>query len=130
MSRIAKVSFMTELKRNAMTLGLTERQLNHLKIESDNDTLILKMKYHGPTRSNYIRERWWIEPIGGGSLSANLPKALHWVQNGRHFFSKGHYISGINGKVALNSAVRLSIPKLKQSISEETEKFIEANRIW
>lgn len=129
-TRIAKSVFEPELKRNAIILGLTEKQLRHLNITSEDNTLVVKMKYHGPTRSNYIRERWWIEPIGSGSLSANLPKALSWVSNGRRFFSKGHYITGINGKIALSSAVRLSVPKFTESVKKETEAFMERNKIW
>lgn len=129
--RLAYRNFVTDVVNVCREFGMTDGQLKHLKVSSEGTTLIISLRYHGPTQSNgFTRDRWWIEPKAGGSLSANMPKALSWMSNGTRYFSKGHYITGVNGRVVLDAAVKRSLPRFMESIREESEQFLEANKIW
>lgn len=55
-------------------------------------------------------------------------QALHWVEGGQHFFSKGHVVSGILGAFFAERADRL-IAEYERTIERRWRTWIETGRL-
>ena len=55
----------------------------------------------------------------------NLPKALHWNANGTHYFSKGHWVSGMPSLRLIKRTVKEKRRIVKERIKDETKAFLK-----
>jgi hypothetical protein len=83
------------------------KKVTEKKVEVGLDTKVKHAIYlHEGTKAH------WIEPVEA--------EALHWTQYGKHFFSKGHIVSGIKGVKFLE----IGIQKAHNKCVKIVEKFI------
>ena len=57
-----------------------------------------------------------------------LPSALHWTDGGKHFFSKGHMVSGIPQLRLIKDTIKEKKKIVKQRIREEVKLWVESLR--
>ena len=122
-ARIAQETIGESIKQQAALYGLSDKVMKHLELIQDELDVSYRMKYHGPTRGTAPRHKWWIEPYG-----RNV-QALSWSSNGTQYFSKGHYITGVDAKYVLNEGVQRGILPYKMAIKAELEAFQEATKL-
>jgi len=118
---IAQKTIRDEIIKVGQSLGMTHKQLSKLTITLDGSDIIVHFKYHGPTRGNQARQKWFVEP--------KTAKALHWSKNNSDFFSKGHFVTGVDGRYVITLGVKRGLNKFKNQLKLETESFLEANQI-
>ena len=53
------------------------------------------------------------------------PTALHWSSGGTHFFSKGHWVSGIPSLKLIKKTIGEKKKIVKERLKEETRKWVE-----
>jgi hypothetical protein len=53
------------------------------------------------------------------------PTALHWSGGGKHFFSKGHWVSGIPSLKLIKKTIGEKKKIVKERLKEETIKWVE-----
>jgi len=119
--RIALKTIFESVKKLGFSSGMTERQLNKLSVRSDADGIQVTLRYHGPSRGNQPKQRWRVEPDSSGSLS--------WVQGGSRFFSKGHWVTGVDGRWVVEQGTKQGITNFKLQLKQEIENHLEVNRI-
>lgn len=65
----------------------------------------------------------WIEPA---HQSAPIrKKALHWVQNGQHRFSKGHMVSGIPRLMLIRNTLNSQRPKVVRAVKADLKRWMK-----
>ena len=95
--------------------------MKHLVLVQDELNISYKMKYRGPVRGTAPRHKWFVAPVE--------KKALSWSSNGTQYFSKGHFVSGVDAKYVLNEGVQRGILPYKVAIKAELEAFQEATKL-
>ena len=120
-ARIAQETIGESIKQQAALYGLSDKVMKHLELIQDELDVSYRMKYHGPTRGTAPRHKWFVAPVD--------KKALSWSSNGTQYFSKGHYITGVDAKYVLNEGVQRGILPYKMAIKAELEAFQEATKL-
>ena len=59
------------------------------------------------------------------SVNQSLPKALHWESGGKHFFSKGHMVSGIPALKLITKTIRENKRIVKDRLKTETQRWVD-----
>lgn len=59
-----------------------------------------------------------------GKFTSTLPKALHWIKDGKNFFSKGHRIPRKPGSYIITDGVRSGQPKVQRELTRRTKKWV------
>lgn len=128
--RIGIKTFHDFIIRTGLQYGMTMRQLAKLQIKSDDDNAILiSLRYHGPTKGDKPRQKWFISPKGGSNPRGG-PQALFWQSlTGSKFFSKGHFVTGTDARWVIDRAVKNGLKRFKEDLKGNTEQFLEATKI-
>ena len=92
----------------------------------------------------YGTKRHWVQPLSANiqpivvnyqtgqisqqptaSQQSTYPKALHWVSGGKHFFSKGHWVSGIRPLKIITKTIKEKRKIVRELLKEETKRWID-----
>lgn len=119
---IAHNIFRNTIIKTGIQYGMTMRQLAKLQIRSNENEIDIHLKYWGSVRGDRLRQRWFVKP--------KEKKALHWTIGGTNFFSKGHWVSGVDGRWVINRAVKLGLAKFQRTLQDSIENFLEVTRLW
>jgi len=122
---IAERTLGEEFYQLALANNMSLRYQQSLKVTIDGLTLTLELDYDDVETKEiplgiYFEEGTkdhWIEPVE--------KEALHWVQDGKSFFSKGHEVSGIQPKWIMRDMVENSMPQFKQEIATGLKRFYD-----
>ena len=122
---IAERTLGEEFYQLALANNMSLRYQQSLKITIDGLKLTLELDYDDVETKEiplgiYFEEGTrdhWIEPVE--------KEALHWVQDGRGFFSKGHQVSGIQPKWIMRDMVENSMEQFKQEIATGLKRFYD-----
>lgn len=120
-ARIAEQTIGQSIKQQAALYGLSDKVMKHLVLVQDELNISYQMKYRGPVRGTAPRHKWFVAPVE--------KKALSWSSNGTQYFSKGHFVSGVDAKYVLNEGVQRGILPYKVAIKAELEAFQEATKL-
>lgn len=120
-ARIAEQTIGQSIKQQAALYGLSDKVMKHLVLVQDELNISYKMKYRGPVRGTAPRHKWFVAPVE--------KKALSWSSNGTQYFSRGHFVSGVDAKYVLNEGVQRGIIPYKVAIKAELEAFQEATKL-
>ena len=122
---IAERTLGEEFYQLALANNMSLRYQQSLKITIDGLKLTLELDYDDVETKEiplgiYFEEGTrdhWIEPVE--------KEALHWAQDGRGFFSKGHQVSGIQPKWIMRDMVENSMEQFKQEIATGLKRFYD-----
>jgi hypothetical protein len=120
-ARIAEQTIGQSIKQQAALYGLSDKVMKHLILVQDELNISYQMKYRGPVRGTAPRHKWFVAPVE--------KKALSWSSNGTQYFSRGHFVSGVDAKYVLNEGVQRGIIPYKVAIKAELEAFQEATKL-
>jgi hypothetical protein len=120
-ARIAEQTIGQSIKQQAALYGLSDKVMKHLVLVQDELNISYQMKYRGPVRGTAPRHKWFVAPVE--------KKALSWSSNGTQYFSRGHFVSGVDAKYVLNEGVQRGIIPYKVAIKAELEAFQEATKL-
>lgn len=115
---IAQSIFKQSIVNLGRSVGMTSRVLSKLEVKSDGTEITVNLPYHGPTRGTQPVQRWFVRP--------DKKKALFW---GGEFFSRGHFVTGVDGLWVVEKGIVQGLEQFKRKIKQETENHLEANRI-
>jgi hypothetical protein len=125
----AERTFGEKFLQAARGYGRSARYQQSLKITMNGMDLEMELDYRGQDGDEPLG-RWfeegtethWIEPKDPNGF-------LSWVSNGKRFYSKGHFVSGILPMPIMEMTLREGMEPFKDTIKRETEKFLEANAL-
>ena len=115
---IGKSIFKQSIVNLGRSLGMTNRVLSKLAINTDGKEITITLPYHGPARGKQSLLRWFVKP--------DKKKALHW---GDEFFSRGHFVTGVDGRFVVERGINQGLAQFRRKIKQETENFLEATKI-
>ena len=125
--RIARETIGFEIAQIASNMGMSSRYVDSIKytVEGIGHNLKLKidLDYFGQDGEplgfwfEHGTKDHWIEPKG------NDPSVLHWVDGGKHFFSKGHMVSGIKPHKIFDEGKDRGMPEFIGRLKAEIEDY-------
>lgn len=106
------------------------RYQQSLKMKMNGTELSMELDYRGNDGGDEPLGRWFEEGTERHFIAPKDPNGfLSWVQNGKRFYSKGHFVSGISRMPIMETMVREGMEPFKSLMKRETEKFLEANKL-
>ena len=119
-----------EFYQLALANNMSNRYQQSLRITLDGLQLTLELDYSDQDGSVPLglffeegTKDHWIEPVE--------KEALHWVQDGKSFFSKGHQVSGIQATHIMRDMIENAMPQFKQELATGLERFYkESEAQW
>lgn len=115
--------------RVARGYNRSARYQQSLKIDMNGMDLTMELDYRSQD-DDLPLGRWFEEGTSTHWIEPKDPNGfLSWVQNGKRFYSKGHFVSGIIPMPVMEMTLREGMPLFKDIIKRETESFLEANKL-
>lgn len=115
--------------RVARGYNRSQRYQQSLKIDMNGMNLEMELDYRGQDGDEPLG-RWFEEGTRTHFIAPKDPdKVLSWVQDGKRFYSKGHFVSGIIPMPVMEMTLREGMPIFKAMLKKETESFLEANKL-
>jgi len=118
---IARKTIEREIRLVGVSAGMTAKQLSKLTINPSELDLEISIKTHGPIRGDKPRQKWFVAPKNN--------KVLSWISEGTRFFSKGHFVTGVDAKYVLDVGIKRGIGKFRNEIKKQTESFMEGTSL-
>ena len=121
---IAEKTLGEEFYQLALANNMSIRYQQSLRITTDGLSITLELDY--TDRDDTVplgiffeegTKDHWIEPV--------QKEALHWVQDGKGFFSKGHQVTGIQATHIIRDTIENAMPQFKQEIKTGLERFYD-----
>ncbi len=116
---IANQTLVEAIHQEAIQKKMPKRYINSIQSDFDGTYLWIWVDFKGKKLEpldEYFEEgtkRHFIKPV--------LRKALRWFQDGIKYFSKGHYVSGIQARHVFSEGFKKGYPKFKEKLVEELE---------
>lgn len=107
----------------------SSRYQQSLKMKMNGTELTMELDYRGQDGDEPLG-RWFEEGTERHFIAPKDPDGfLSWVQNGKRFYSKGHFVKGIEPMPIMETTLREGMTPFKTILKRETEKFLEVNKL-
>jgi hypothetical protein len=125
---IANDTIVKAIRDEATLKNMPDRYINNIHSEFDGGELWIWVDFKGKKGEPldlFFEEgtkRHFIKPV--------LKKALRWFQGGVKFFSKGHYVSGIEARHIFREGLKKGYPEFKKTLTKDLEKYLEETSLF
>jgi len=139
---VAERTFGETFRELAEAAGMSSRYQQSLKMSMEGNELVMELDYRGVDNNEPLglwfekgTKGHFIRPKGSGAQFSKIDKelagsnVLSWVQDGKRFFSAGHFVRGITATNIMENLKREGMPKFKEKLVETIEGMMEANRL-
>jgi hypothetical protein len=125
---IANQTIVRTIKEEATQKGMPKRYVDGVHAEFDGEYLWIWIDFKG--KNNEPLDLWFEEGTKRHFVKPVTKKALSWVLGGIRFFSKGHFVSGIEAKYIFKNGVKKGYPEFKSKLTVEIQKYLEESQIF
>jgi len=125
---IANETIVEAIRQEAMHKEMPPRYINSLHSDFDGNYLWIWVDFKG--KNNVPLDLWFEEGTKRHFIKPVFKKALSWVLRGVRFFSKGHFVSGIEAKHIFENGVQKGYPKFKAKLTLEIQNYLEATKLF
>jgi len=125
---IANETIVEAIRQEALHQDMPPRYINSLHSDFDGNYLWIWVDFKG--KNNVPLDLWFEEGTKRHFIKPVFKKALSWVLRGVRFFSKGHFVSGIEAKHIFENGVQKGYPKFKAKLTQEIQNYLEATKLF
>ena len=139
---VAERTFGETFRQMSEAAGMSNRYQQSLKMRMEGMELVMELDYHGVDNNEPLgiwfekgTKDHFISPKGSGAQFSKIDESLKganvlsWVQDGKRFFSAGHFVRGITATHIMENMRREGMPKFKEKLVEMIEGMLEANKL-
>lgn len=125
---IAEKTIVRAIRDEATSKNMPQRYVNNIHSEFDGKELWIWVDFKGKKQEPldfYFEEgtkRHFIKPV--------FKKALRWFEGSIKFFSKGHYVSGIQARHVFREGLKKGYPEFKRSLQREIEIYLKETTLF
>ena len=126
--QIANQTLVEAIHQEAIKKKMPPRYIHNIQSDFDGTYLWIWVDFKGKKLEpldEYFEEgtkRHFIKPI--------LKKALRWFQYGVKYFSKGHYVSGIQARHVFSEGYKKGYPEFKEKLAEEIQRHLKGSMLF
>jgi len=125
---IANETIVEAIRQEAMHKEMPPRYINSLHSDFDGNYLWIWVDFKG--KNNVPLDLWFEEGTKRHFIKPIFKKALSWVLRGVRFFSKGHFVSGIEAKHIFENGLQKGYPRFKAKLTQEIQNYLEATKLF
>jgi hypothetical protein len=125
---IANETLVESIRQEAMLKEMPPRYLNGIHSEYDGEYLWIWVDFKGKNKEPL--DLWFEEGTKRHFIKPVAKKALSWVLRGVRFFSKGHFVSGIEAKHIFENGVQKGYPKFKSKLTQAIQNHLEETQLF
>ena len=116
---IANKTLVSAIKNEAYLKKMPQRYIDGIHSELVGEELWIWVDFKGEKLEPL--DEWFEEGTPDHPILPKRKKALMWIHNGIKFFSKGHWISGIQARHVFSEGFRKGYPEFKKKLVDELE---------
>jgi len=126
--QIANQTLVEAIHQEAIKKKMPQRYIQNIQSDFDGTYLWIWVDFKGKKLEpldEFFEEgtkRHWIAP--------RLKKTLMWIQDGVKYFSKGHYVSGIQARHVFEEGFKKGYPEFKEKLRDELEKYLGGSMLF
>jgi len=125
---IANETIVEAIRQEAMHKEMPPRYINSLHSDFDGNYLWIWVDFKG--KNNVPLDLWFEEGTKRHFIKPVFKKALSWVLRGVRFFSKGHFVSGIEAKHIFENGLQKGYPRFKAKLTQEIQNYLEMTKLF
>lgn len=125
---IANQTIVRAIKEGASQKGLPKRYLDSVHADFDGNYLWIWVDFKG--KNNIPLDLWFEEGTKRHFIKPVFKKALSWALENVRYFSKGHYVSGIEATHVFQKGVDKGYPEFKSKLASSIQKYLEETRLF
>lgn len=125
---IANQTIVAAIKDEATRQGLPQRYVDSVHSDFDGEYLWIWVDFKG--KNNEPLDLWFEEGTKRHFVKPVFKKALSWIFEGIRFFSKGHFVSGMEAKHVFRNGVEKGYPEFKTKLTVAIQQYLEETRLF
>jgi len=132
---IADKTLVAAIKNEAALKKMPQRYIDGIHSEFDGRELWIWVEFKGENAEPL--DLFFEEGTADHKIKPRFKKALAWFASGAigivtaaRFFSKGHWISGIEARHIFRQGAQKGYPQFKKLLQKEIEQYIEETRLF
>lgn len=125
---IANDTIVKAIHNEAVLRKMPERYINNIHSEFDGKELWIWVDFKGENKQPldlFFEEgtkRHFIKPV--------IKKSLRFFQGALKFFSKGHYVSGIEARHVFREGLKKGYPQFKTTLTKDLENYLRETSLF
>ncbi len=125
---IANQTLVKTIREEAVLKKMPKRYIDGIHSEFDGTYLWIWVDFKGKDREPL--DLYFEEGTERHFIKPKFKKALKFIQDGLKFFSKGHYVSGLQARHVFADGLKKGYPEFKQKLTQELEDYIEETSLF
>ena len=127
-SDIAQQTLVKSIRDEAISKNMPERYYNNIHSDFDGEYLWVWVDFKGD--NNEQLDEYFEEGTKRHFIKPKLKKALRFFQDGLKYFSKGHYVSGIQARHTFAEGTKKGYPEFKKTLVKELESYLQETSLF
>jgi len=120
---IANQTLLEAIHQEAIKKNMPKRYIQSIQSDYDGTYLWIWVDFKGKDLEPL--DEWFEEGTPDHPILPKRKKALMWIHNGIKYFSKGHWISGMQAKHVFSEGFKKGYPEFKKKLQEELEVHLK-----
>ena len=125
---IANQTLVEAIHQEAINKKMPERYIHSIQSDFDGTYLWIWVNFKGKDREPL--DLYFEEGTERHFIKPKFKKALKFVQDGLKFFSKGHYVSGLQARHVFQDGLQKGYPEFKKKLTQELEDYVEETSLF
>ena len=125
---IANQTIVKTIREEAVLKKMPKRYIDGIHSEYDGNYLWIWVDFKG--KDGQPLDVFFEEGTERHFIKPKFKKALKFVQDGIKFFSKGHYVSGLQAKHVFSEGLKKGYPEFKNKLKKELEDYLQETSLF
>lgn len=125
---IANKTLFKAIRDEAIKKKMPARYINNLHSDFDGTYLWIWVDFKG--KKIEPLDEYFEEGTKRHFIKPRIKKALRWFQDGVKYFSKGHYVSGIQARHVFSEGFKKGYPEFKEKLANELETYLGGTMLF
>jgi hypothetical protein len=132
---IAEKTIVKEIRNQASMRNMPQRYIDGIQAEYDGSELWIWVDFKG--KNGEPLDLWFEEGTKRHYIKPVVKKALSWIAagpigifSGFRYFSKGHWVSGMEARHIFRDGLKKGYPDFKKSLQKEIEEYLQETALF
>ncbi len=125
---IANQTLVRSIKEEATHQRMPQRYIDSIHSDFDGEYLWIWVDFKGKNKEPL--DLWFEEGTKRHFVKPVLKKAMTWVLREIRYFSKGHFVSGMEAKHIFQKGVEKGYPEFKSKLKVSIQTYLEETQLF
>ncbi len=125
---VANQTLVRSIKEEATHQRMPQRYIDSIHSDFDGEYLWIWVDFKGKNKEPL--DLWFEEGTKRHFIKPVFKKALSWVLGQVRYFSKGHFVSGIEARHIFQKGVEKGYPEFKSKLTVSIQKYLEETQLF